>query len=115
MNKTEDKQNKPISHLPSFLIEVQESGEVMIRASWPKPDSPEEFSKTVKAFTGLLMLLSEGKLIPVFQHAVSVYGENHDDVHTAKAILLTIYSMIRQQAPNKGRPLVMPTEAFKKG
>jgi hypothetical protein len=110
--------NKPLSHLPAFLVEVDSNGNVMISASWPRPTSHDELAHIVKAYTGLLMLLEEGKLVPVFQHAISIYGENHDDIATTKAILLTAHNFIKHQQepqPNTQRPLVAPTEAFRRG
>lgn len=109
------KRKRPLSHLPSFFIELSPESGVMVRASWARPEDPDEFATIIKRFVSFLVLIKNSKLFPVFQHAISVYGHNHDDEDCAKAILITLQKVIGvsdDEQIKKDSPLVRPTEAF---
>jgi hypothetical protein len=111
------KKTKILSHLPSFLIELELDGNLSLTASWATPRTTDELSSTVKHITGLLGLIGQGSLLPLFQHAVAVYGKNHNDEQTSKAVLITLDKVIRnqQQQQEVDGPLVPPSEAFWRG
>jgi hypothetical protein len=109
--------NHPLTHLPSFFIEVNpDNGDILVSSSWATPTNEDELASVVKGMTGLLILLNNGKLTPIFQHAVSIYGENHEERHTAHAILASFqqHAGIIDTAPEK-KPIVQPINAFNRG
>jgi hypothetical protein len=109
------RKKRRLSYLPCFTIELGPEGSVLIKASWARPEDPDEFAAIIKRFVSFLMLMKDSRLFPVFQHAISVYGHNHDDEDCAKAILITLQKVMdsNDDSPHeKGEPLVKPTEAF---
>ena len=114
------KKEKIISHLPCFLLEVDEDGVISLVSSWAKPENTNELASLIKRVVALLALIGNGKLLPLFQNAISVYGHNHDDEETSKAILITLDKLLRdtngsQQHETEHKALVPPSEAFRRG
>jgi hypothetical protein len=105
-----------IEHLPGFNIRFESNNNVHISASWARATNEDEMSALVKGFVALLALIDEGRLTPVFQHAISKFGTNHNDEDTAKVILMSFNDFIEQQlgtVSGISEPVVRPTEAFR--
>jgi hypothetical protein len=112
------KRERPLSPLPSFFVEVDpHNGEVLVSASWPKPTNENDMAALIKAYTHLLLLLDSSRLTGVFQHAISVYGENHDDVVTATSVIATYSNHVKthskQEEGDEDKPIVQPIHAFR--
>lgn len=116
-----EKRRHPLTYLPSFFMEIDPVSEnIMITSGWPKPNNEDEFANIIKGFITLLRLLDNGKLTPICQHAISVYGENHNDQHTAQAILINYNTNLKQKdtpqvEEDQHKGVIPPTSVFHRG
>ncbi len=106
-----------LSHRPLFTIEVDENSNVLLKASWVKPQNNEELASLVKRYVGLMLMMYHTRLFPMFQKAISIYGEKHNDSKTAESILYTLDAALKENVGNimeedLDGPVVTPTEAF---
>lgn len=106
------------SHLPSFLVEIEDNGNIIISAQWPRAKDADDIAHIVKGYIGTLLLLREGTLAPIFQQAISIYAHNHNDVETGNAVLLGYAERVNRSNPHDeddeddDEPIVKPSEAF---
>jgi hypothetical protein len=96
---------------PYILFEVEENGNVMIRANWPASTNEEEAHRHIHAIAGLTILLNDGKLTPGIEQAITLFGNNHNEQGVAQAILNTIKGLLATRTIRPG-PVVKPTEVF---
>jgi hypothetical protein len=109
-------EEEKLEEKPMFLVVLESGTQFTVRTQWTPPTTDAELEELVKSYVSFLLMLTEGKLLPLFQEAIILCANNKNhDTESARHILHTYRNIVKHNSSaQQDGPLVPPTEAFRK-